>query len=263
MDDASFRSILAVWQPHTQPRVWSILVTLFGDIAQTPASHLSGKAVTAILTELNIRPEAIRVALHRLRNDGWIQSTKVGRQSNYSLTKWGLAQCAAASPRIYGPWLEPTRVYLMANCPGDGMVTLPDGAIQIAPHLFIISSPVDDSTALVTPLYEDQPIPHWIHNKLFPEDLRAAALAFGKRVAVYESLDPNLVPASPTQIAALRITIVHEWRRIILRAPNVPDFLQPSTGLNWESRRALSQMLDKIHKPNLDVLNGHCQKNFA
>ena len=44
------------------------------------------------MAEMDIRPEAVRVALHRLRNDGWISSEMCGRTGLHALT-------ATAAPR--------------------------------------------------------------------------------------------------------------------------------------------------------------------
>ncbi len=67
-------------------RVWSIIVSLFGDLAQKPGDQISGTTLTQIITPMGIKPEAIRVALHRLRKDGWIESTRSGRASVHFLT---------------------------------------------------------------------------------------------------------------------------------------------------------------------------------
>ena len=83
-------------------RVWSLLVSVFGDLACGKGEAIDGPVLSAIMAALDIRPEATRVALHRLRNDGWLTSEKLGRTSRHYLTDHGLEQSAAASPRIYG-----------------------------------------------------------------------------------------------------------------------------------------------------------------
>ena len=50
-------------------RVWSIIVSLFGDLAQKTGDQISGTTLTQIITPMGIKPEAIRVALHRLRKE--------------------------------------------------------------------------------------------------------------------------------------------------------------------------------------------------
>ena len=63
------------------PRVWSLLVTIFGDLALAKDARLSGASVNALTAAIGIKPEATRVASHRLRKEGWIESHRTGRQS--------------------------------------------------------------------------------------------------------------------------------------------------------------------------------------
>ena len=255
MDDKSFKSACEIWQPDRPPRVWSILVTLFGDIAQTPGAHLSGAAVNAILSGINIKPEAIRVALHRLRNDGWIESTKVGRKSNYSLTEWGLAECRAANPQIYGPWPEQSQAYLVAI--GSGARHNIKGADKhvIAPNLFITAAHVDAGATLVVPLSKTQSVPSWVSDNLCSEDIQAAARDFERRLKAFGKLDLAAAGLTHLQIAILRTIIVHEWRRIILRVPNLPDFLLPKGCLDRECRQMVDETLTRLGKPHPADLN--------
>ena len=72
---------LAQLRDSSDLRVWSVIVTLMGDLTVmgTPgadASGVSGQALGKVMAALGIRPEATRVALHRLRKDGWIESTR-------------------------------------------------------------------------------------------------------------------------------------------------------------------------------------------
>jgi phenylacetic acid degradation operon negative regulatory protein len=83
-------------------RVWSLLVTVFGDLAQNDGDVIEGPVLSVLMSDIGIKAEATRVALHRLRNDGWINSVKSGRNSLHSLTASGRQESSAASPRIYG-----------------------------------------------------------------------------------------------------------------------------------------------------------------
>ena len=59
-------------------KTWSLIATLFGDL---DGDELSGKALWSLLAPLGIKPEATRVALHRLKKDGWIVAKKAGREA--------------------------------------------------------------------------------------------------------------------------------------------------------------------------------------
>ena len=100
MQASSFQNLIEQVTFGTTPRVWSLLVTVFGELAQDADAQISGSLLRSLSEHIGIKPEAMRVALHRLRKDGWIDSERTGRTSNYFLTLWGRAQSIAASPRI-------------------------------------------------------------------------------------------------------------------------------------------------------------------
>lgn len=96
-----FRDHIADLRTLGGQRVWSLMISLFGDLAQSKGDTIDGPVLSLIMNILDVKPEAVRVALHRLRNDGWIQSQKSGRISQHSLTEKGRRESALASPRIY------------------------------------------------------------------------------------------------------------------------------------------------------------------
>ena len=85
-------------------KVWSVIVTVLGDIAQIhPKTEIIGPVLTDVLARIGIQPEAVRVALHRLRRDDWIESRKVGRISYLRLTAKGLSETASVADRVFAP----------------------------------------------------------------------------------------------------------------------------------------------------------------
>lgn len=101
MQPTPFENLVKHLTDDQTPRVWSLLLTVFGELAQDQGAHISGLLLRQISERIGIKPEAMRVAIHRLRKDGWIDSKRNGRTSSYFLTDWGRAQSAQASPRIY------------------------------------------------------------------------------------------------------------------------------------------------------------------
>ena len=82
-------------------KTWSLIVTMFGDLDECHPQSLSGKEIGAILGHIGIKPEAVRVALHRLKKDGWIHATKSGREVEYGLSQNGLQETAAVYDDVY------------------------------------------------------------------------------------------------------------------------------------------------------------------
>ena len=105
------RSVLANLASLGEMRAWSVIITIFGDAVAPRGGSVASITLQTILEKYSIKPEAMRVALHRLVKDGWIERQKTGRQSFYALSAKGRAEFLAATRRIYadapalsGPW---------------------------------------------------------------------------------------------------------------------------------------------------------------
>ena len=100
-DNRWFETAINTLNDPKHQRVWSLIVSIFGDLAQAQGDQLSSGALNRIMTPMGIKNDAIRVALHRLRKDGWIDSARSGRNSVHYLTEFGRRQSAEVTPRIY------------------------------------------------------------------------------------------------------------------------------------------------------------------
>lgn len=228
-------------------RVWSLMISLFGDLAQDEGQPIDGPVLSAMMALLQVKPEATRVALHRLRNDGWIASQKCGRISRHSLTTQGRAESAAASPRIYAdPNDTPADWQLvLLEKPGHGMESA--GFVQVQPRLY-----VGGGDLILPPgamrLTADT-VPDWLQAQAAPDHLRPAYAAL---LAVLETLQSDL-PAdthlSPLETAVLRGLIVHNWRRLVLKHPALP---QPLVAKDWPGHRChhhIGALLNRFPRP--------------
>ncbi|WGH80212.1 PaaX family transcriptional regulator C-terminal domain-containing protein [Jannaschia ovalis] len=226
------RAALDLLRDRAAPRrVWSVLVTIFGDLAQGPGAGLDGATLRAIGAELEIRPEALRTALHRLRRDGWIESTRTGRTTTHALTPSARAESRAAGRRIYATD-APDACWLVLS---------PDGT-EPRVHL----SARGEGFALPV----DRPPPDWLRAQSAPPELCDASrdLAQALRRAG-PLLDP--VALSPAQIAALRTVIVHDWRRILLRASDLPGWAFPPEWQGDACRAEVADLLARLPRPEI------------
>ncbi len=228
-------------------RVWSFIVTLFGDLAREPGAYLAGATLTALTGRVAIKPASMRVALHRLRKDGWLESQRAGRTSAYFLTERGRTETLAATKRIYAPnehtsdiWhlliAQPgAREALEARAP-EGMNLLPGIVLGMgpAPHL-------GQCLALTGTLAT---LPDWVRKTLVSSDLRADYASFEARLSKVARLLPPQIP--DLDRAVLRGLIVHGWRRLLLRHPDLPDdFLGPDCRIG-PCRKQVMALLDRL-----------------
>ena len=245
-------SVAQLSDPQNQ-RVWSIIVSLFGDLAQQPTDRISGSALTRIITPMGIKPEAIRVALHRLRKDGWIESTRSGRASIHYLTQYGRSQSAAVTPRIYtrAPVISTDWHALIAD-DSAGQATL-DEVLLLPNYVTVTRNTVlghgplpQNQEELLGLELRGVSVPDWLKARIFPSDLTSACQALRTALQAIPSVPADLCPL---QIASLRTLIVHRWRRVVLRHPDLPGVFYPNDWPGQDCRKMVFDLLDQLPRP--------------
>lgn len=251
-------AITRLTDPQNQ-RVWSIIVSLFGDLAQGPQDRISGAALTRIIQPMDIKPEAIRVALHRLRKDGWIDSARSGRSSVHHLTEFGRQQSAAVTPRIYDQAPSvPTEWHLLIS-EGSGSLDdllLTENYISIGRTAALGSGRIPaNCDDLVVFDVNARKVPGWLKSRLCPSDLLTSCATLSDVARDVLDSKPAALHLTSSQIATLRTLIVHRWRRVVLRNPDLPPMFFPDAWRGAECREAVFALLDILPKPDLDELN--------
>jgi phenylacetic acid degradation operon negative regulatory protein len=234
-------------------RVWSLLVTVFGDLAQNEGEVIDGPVLSAMMSDMGIKPEATRVALHRLRNDDWIVSVKNGRTSQHSLTASGRQESAAASPRIYNP---PSRtpkqwqlVILDSASAHSRKAMAQLGFSPLMPRVYLGST---EATApndglVLTPTA----LPRWLAEQFEPKDLAQDYAELYQCLLIVQKAVEEAHLLTPRDRAVLRCLIVHNWRRLVLKHPELPRDLYSPSWLGHECRVLVSDLLHELPKPEL------------
>lgn len=231
-------------------RVWSVLVTVFGDLA--PSCALDGPTLSAIMDGIGIKPEATRVALHRLRSDDWVASEKTGRTSLHRLTEKGQRNSAAAHLRIYGAPTQTGRgaeVFVMPHAN-----SAPDPAIfaRISARTFITATgtPLPEGALQLTP----GDFPKWLGPQIEPTSLCNAYDDLHTTLRAIDAALPDGTPLSPMQTAVLRVMIVHAWRRLVLKHPDLPRAAHSAKWRGHDCRALVTTLLSRFPRPVLDQI---------
>ena len=241
-------------------RTWSLIVTIFGDMARAPGAEIPGPVLTALAARIGVKPEAVRVALHRLRKDGWIASRRAGRVSHYFLTEAGRAESEHATARIFaraapapGSWhvaiagpLDPG-----ARLAIDGTMA---GYVALAPSAWLGRGPAPDplDPRLFTLDGSALRLPGWLSEALLPAALSEAYAGFDATLARVSTLLGDEIDAlSPLDRAAIRVLLVHGWRRLVLRHPDLPDRFFPADWPGAAARAQVHDLLDRLGQPSL------------
>ena len=240
-------------------RTWSIIVTIFGDLAQNPMDEISGPLLSSLTGKIGIKPQAMRVALHRLRRDGWIITEKLGRTSKHRLSNFGLEQSAVASPRIYARELkQPESWHLLVTNPEAQKTSfdfVSQGYLSVRNGVFIgTGSAPDNSTEHLTIEGELSSIPDWLIKSVADaETVQAYDQLIQKLNSVNDILEGGFIP-SPLETAIIRTLIVHNWRRIVLRKSDLSvELLQMQPAA--QCREMVWKMLNHLDRPSINTLN--------
>lgn len=190
-------------------KTWSVIVTLFGDY---DGDHLTGNQIREVLGHLRIKPEAIRVALHRLKADGWINAEKQGREAVYRLSPKGLRETQAAANDVYRQDLkfpQGWRFHLIRE--GVEHAT----AIPITKDVLVAPMEAADELEGSLVLAPQHPtLPTWIEDRLVPHHLLQNARALVDVLQVVTTTEQNM---SELDAMCLRLLVLHQWRRLALR----------------------------------------------
>lgn len=194
-------------------RVWSLVITVFGDLVQHRGGRISTARLGRILQRVGVEKGAMRTALSRLGRDGWVHSERAGKTSIYRLSAAGIASFETATAQIYAPvrtgdvgvWTLSLRLDA-GN--GDTVTLRPTDQMSGAADCVITGKlqSVSDryKTGLLAPSH------------------RCALEALARDIDTLRT-----PPADPLDAAAARMLLIHRWRRIVLRFEEIPEQLMP------------------------------------
>jgi len=189
-------------------KTWSLIVTLFGDL---DGDVLTGAEIRTLLGHIGIKPEAIRVALHRLKSDGWVDAEKQGREAVYRLSEMGRRETSAVTADVYRRDVKhPDGWHVLLVKDG----TAPDGAISLTREVFLTPKSEQSIPLGVLALSTaGGSVPQWVEEALVPLPMQNNAAAL---VQVLSSAERDGL--SKTDAVSLRLLTVHHWRRLALRS---------------------------------------------
>lgn len=246
---------MAEFRSRRTLRTGSLITTVFGDsIAPRGGTVWLGSLIVA-MQEFGISERLVRTSVFRLVQDGWLQSTQIGRRSYYSLTQEGRERFEQATHKIYGEpasnWNGEWTTVLLNSVDsgkkeavrkelgwlGFGALSpsvlahpMPDMSgldvalqrLDVADELVVMSGQTIRNEAAMRRLAQDS----WnlldIDERYasFVERFRPLITAFGKDASV-----------SPKSAFLVRTLLIQEYRKVLLRDPHLPVELLP-TGWN-------------------------------
>ncbi len=199
-------------------KLWSVLVTCLGDVSREGRVEVSGRALAALVERIGMQPQAMRVALHRLKRDGWVESRRAGRVGFHRLSGPALAQTWAVAGRIYGPAADVEEWHLvgMPTDMPEGLAVLPETvkAVPISRHFALAFGPLGDMPeAWFVTAPGPRGLPEWVRDVVAEGGCEGSFRALERVVAGIGDL-----PDAAEDRVALRVLVLHGWRRLVLRS---------------------------------------------
>jgi phenylacetic acid degradation operon negative regulatory protein len=247
------------------PRATSLAVSVFGDAAVPHGGVLWLGTLIGWLAPFGVNERAVRTAIHRLAADDWFGRRSVGRRTDVRLTEVSRHRFADAERRIYAlapPAWDGTWTIVVLHSGAISLARREEARRELRLHGFgelgpqVLLHPSADVRELELALADLRIARHAIVLRAGPEtrlpgehaplrELVASAWGLRQLAEEYRAyqrrFEPllealrNDPPASETCFR-IRVLAIHEYRRILLRDPELPAELLPNAWVGAQAR---------------------------
>ena len=280
--DVCLSSLLGRFRRQRPLRSGSLLMTMLGDAIAPRGGRVTLGSLIRLAEPFGLPERLVRTSVARLAQDGWLAARRSGRTSEYALTERGRRRFAAATRRIYGArphaWNRRWTLVMLAPLPalaGRRRERLREelhwlGFGQFAPDVFghpsfdsaevharLLESDVGNRVTLLAAKSEDARDDRRLVRSAW--DLAELARAYRRFVRGFAPVAAALqTGGEPTpQVAfVIRTLLIHEYRKIHLRDPLLPDVLLPADWVGtaaYELCRELYRVLFRAAERHLTV----------
>ena len=284
------RARIDAHRQQSRVRAGALIVSVFGDAVAPRGGRLWVGSLIRLLQPLGIDERLVRTAVSRLAKQAWLRIEPHGRRADYLLTEAGQRRFEEASRTIYaarprawdGRWRllllvreldakarEPLRRALAwqgfgqlgADCfvhPGadldEALQALATEGLAEAPAQLLPLLAVDARHGLGR---SDADLVRRAWN------LDELAQAYAQFDAGYGPIaralqaDGAAEPIAPEDAFLLRTLLIHDWRRLLLRDPELPDVLLPALWPGRAARELTRDLYRRLLEPSerhLDAL---------
>jgi phenylacetic acid degradation operon negative regulatory protein len=228
-------------------RTGSIIITVFGDAIVPRGGSVWLGTLLEFFRAIDIDSGVVRTAMSRLAADGWLERSKVGRNSFYRLVKKGRQTFDAATTHIYDPppsdWTGRFELLLIpASEDRDASreelknagFGSPLPGVWIAPSG--VPVPEEAASAIRLEVSAEDDSGRRLLSQSWPLDRTADAyLKFMKTFEPLRAWIGRREALSDADAFTARILLIHHYRRVVLRDPLLPTALLPP---DWPGRAA-------------------------
>jgi len=263
----------------------SLLVTIFGDAIAPRGGAIMLGSLIKLAAPFGLNERLVRTAMARLAEEGWLENRRLGRLSEYRLSRGGRERFATATQQIYGVpgrrWQGLWTAVLLAPSRGSATATRGAGREalewagfgEVGAGLFVHPAlpPMELEQLLAGTAPLARAIVFTTASSTPSSSQRLAALGWDlgelanryRRFVVQfspalEALNQREAPA-PLPSFLLRTLLIHEYRRIHLRDPLLPAELLPEGWVGADAYRLCRAIYARL----APVAEAHLNSNAA
>lgn len=280
---------LDAFRQQTRVQATSLIISLFGDAVAPHGARIWLGSLIGLLEPLAVSERLVRTSVFRLAKDGWLRTEAHGRRADYVLTPAGKRRFDEASRHIYAShapvWDRRWRLILAVGeldpkerenlrgalfWQGFGML---DNACFIHPSAdlraafdALVAEGLSGLLGKLMPLLAAES-----RFDLSASDaelvkrawnLEALAKAYEDFVATYLGILAELrrdrnAEIEPEAAFLLRTLLIHDYRRLLLRDPELPDVLLPADWPGQQARLLCRELYRRLWPHSEAYLEAH------
>ena len=273
---------LDAFRQQTRVQATSLIISLFGDAVAPHGGRIWLGSLIRLLEPLGLSERLVRTSVFRLAKDGWLRTEAHGRRADYVLTPAGKRRFDEASRHIYAShaplwdrrWrliltvgeLDPKEREILRRAlfwQGFGVL---DTATFIHPSAdlgaafdALLAEGLSALLGKLMPLLAAES-----HFELSAKDaelvrrawnLEALAQSYGAFVATYLPILAELrrdrnAEIDPEEAFLLRTLLIHDYRRLLLRDPELPEVLLPGDWPGQQARLLCRELYRRLREPS-------------
>ncbi len=288
---APIQQRLEDFRQQSRVQAGSLIITVFGDAVLPRGSRIWLGSLIRLLEGLELNERLIRTSAFRLVKEEWLRTEPSGRRTDYLLTATGQRRFEEAARHIYaasapqwdrrwrliipvGELAQKEREALRRALFWQGFGTLAGdcfvhpGADLGSAFDALIAEGLGDVLGRLKPLIAaDARFGNaatdldMVHGAWDLEGLARTYQAFVERYApILEQLRTDAPGGLEGEDAfLLRILLIHDYRRLLLRDPELPDVLLPADWPGHQARLLCKEIYRRLLAPSERHLDQHFQ----
>ena len=249
----------------------SMIVTLFGDVVSQHGEWIWLGSIITALEPLGFSERSVRTSVYRLVQNDWLIAKKIGRKSYYCFTENGRSHCERAERRIYHrrnatwdhQWILVLNIsipeqkiedfkknirWLGFNVLSSGLFAHPSPDRRSLDEMLIeqkLISNVAVFKGLCEDVYSKTSLQALITEKWEINNLKDMYQGFLDTFSKF-AMHIDVADLDETECFAFRLAILHEFRRIQLKDPDLPFELLPIDWVGFEAQDLLQRVYKQL-----------------